>query len=451
MAKPLATLLALTLLGNLHAEDPAPARSVITWEGSAFKDGDAFNVTATINEKEVQLVWDGFAAPEFDFMDDKENPRIRKEFLFKDEATVRAFRIIADQAEQCDIGFPMVIGQGVSTEVKVESPAGRPRQHLRYFGTTAEKLKAGIFEGLPWHLKEMLVDSKTETEIPQDSKFSQGLRAFAYQLDEYRRAFDALSEACENGSDLPLAELEKALAPTSLESFLRMRGNSGGVSGAIRNSLPALESILTASLHPSNRALLFGDDAGAGVILNIGVCRGEEWVGFALLEMKVRLPDYKVRMLSYEGKAFLLHFILGRRSWEGMDVCHAFDLVLSPEGKLQIQGNETSGEGDPASPDASEISRRLKYLDEENICGSLLGLHAHPPKDIAMVQVLAIRVNRENPDRAKIDFRLNGEDRVMEMNRTDGAWKPGKLWKKQDYYLIDGAFHNDADFRPEGR
>jgi len=453
MAKPLATIFALTLIGNLRAEDPAPATSIITWRGSAFKDGDAFNVTATIREKEVQLIWDGFASPEFDFMDDRENPKVRRGYIFKDEPTVKAFRIIADQAEQCDAGYPMVIGQGVSTEVEVESPPGRTRRHLRYFGTTVEKLKVGKLEEIPWDLKKALVDSKVEEEVHPDSKFSQGLRIFADQLDAYRIAFGALSKACENGAELPMTELEKVLSPLSLENCQRIYGSSVREPEAIRKSLPLFQSILAACFTPSNRALLCGEGKGsAGSLLNIGVCRSEQGVSFPILKMDVEVPDYRVRMFSYEEEAFLLHFILGRRSWEFWDACNAFHLVPSHEGKLQIQKSERYSESEDSTPDSPEINRRLEYLNERNICGVLLGLpDTQPGKDIAMVQIFAIGINGKNPDQAKVDFLLDGKEKVLEVSRAHGEWKPGKLWNKQDYYLIDGVFHNDAGFRPEGR
>jgi hypothetical protein len=445
MAKPLATIFALTLIGNLRAEDPVPATSVISWKGSAFKDGDAFNVTATIGGKEVRLVWDGFAAPEFDFMDDRENPKVLREYIVRDGPTVKAFGIISSSAEQCDAGLFGPIGQGVMIDSTVQSPPGKVRLNLSYFGTPLHKTKAQRFGQIPWDLKKFLVDPQAAKEVASASKFSGTLRSLAVELEAYGLAFKALSEASKTNQDLPVAALGSVFEPTSLNRYLEVNQDTPQASEAIRESLPIFESVLAACLAPEHRSSLCGEDAGeGGVILFIDTCHGLESQSFPLLKMAVRVPDCPVSLLSYEGRAFLLHFAVGWRSREGLDITDPCQLVLSDEGKLGIrQGEEDFG----ASPQALD---RMEYLDRKNLRGVLLGLKAPPENRVAMVTISSISLNPDNREHAKIDFFLDGIERVLEVKKAGEKWKPGKLWNKGDYYLIDNVYHNDTDFRPEG-
>lgn len=446
MGKWLGSIFRFMLLGCGCVMAEAPAISIISWQGSAYADGDAFNVTATIGEKEADLVWEGFAGQEFDFMDDKEKPRVRKEFVIKDEPTLKALRIIADQVGQCDAGFSGVIGQGVSVEATVESPRGKIRESLHYFATPSYKTKAGYFERIPWAAKELLVKPEVGKEIPRENKLSQGLRIFAGHLEAYEIAFESLSKASKAGGDLPLAELGKVWAPLSLEDYLKMEGKIAGDPKVIKESLPVFKAILEACLAPPYRALLCGEGAGGGgVILSIDKFHGAEWVSFPLLEMKVEMSDCPVRLLPHEAKAFLLHFLAGFRSFKGQELGDICQLVFSDERKLSISQIGGSFPRDPG------FLSRLEYLNGKDLCSALLGPDAPPEKRVAIVTIPTISLHPQKPDRAKIDFWLGAEERVMEVNLTDGKWTPGKVWSKQAYYLIDGVFHNDADFRPEGR
>lgn len=446
MPRTLATFLALAFASNLTAQDAATTGSIISWEGSAFKDGDAFNVVATIGEKEVKLVWDGFAEPEFDFMDDKKKPHIQRDFLFKDKATVNAFRTISRRAEQCDAGEFGPIGQGVSIDVGVQSPPGKSRWDLHYFATPLHKMKARRLAGLPWELKELLIDQEVKTEVPPSSKFSERLRIFAGELEIYGVAFEALTEAAKEGRDLPVAELGKVFAPIPVDRYLAANPDNPENSEAIRGSLSIFEGVLAACLAPEHRSSLSGEDAGeGGVILFIDTCHGLEGLSFPLLRMAVQVPDCPVSLLSYESRAFLLHSLVGRRSLKGLDITDPCQLALSPEGELEIRQGEDDFAGSP------ETAARLEYLDRKNLSGVLLGLKAPPEKRIAMVTISSISLNRENRDHVKIDFFLDGKERVLEVNRIEGKWKPGKLWNKRDYYLIDNVYHNDTDFRSEDR
>ena len=131
------------------------------------------------------------------------------------------------------------------------------------------------------------------------------------------------------------------------------------------------------------------------------------------------------------------------------DVCR---LDFSADGKLRIlsEGRRSYGGFDYGFLTEDETKTRLDYLNDRGIGSLLLGKQAsdHTP---VMVRIESIRIHPENEDRAKISFSQAGDDHVVEMTKREGHWNPGKTWDARDYYTIDGVYHNDTDFRPDGK
>lgn len=437
IGKPLAAFLCLGLLGPLRSAEDLPVITTITWQGTAHSEGDAYNLIAVIGEKEARFVWNGLMEPGFPAMDEKLNPMIRREYFFRDQETVEALRIIADQAEQCEVCSLELVCGGIGTKAMVQSPPGKIQRSFSCFSGPDYKIKSRRFQEIPWDLKDKLIYPNAGEEVPHDSEFSKGLRSLGDHLDVYGKALAALTEAYQAGRDLPRAELEKVLIPISLESYLEIDQSSANEAAAIRRCHPVFESILSASMEPTHRALLFGEGEGeGGLILDIAQCQSGDWVQHPLLKMKVTAPDRPVGILSDEGKAFLLHFIMGIRSDKVRDATEVCELIVSKEGKLEIRQENQAFPGFPGFPELPvlpDTPARLEYLNEKNLWGLLLGLNARPVKRVATVKIEAVTLNPANEDQARIDFWRAGEHHILEMNRTDKGWKPGKLWDWADY------------------
>ncbi len=161
--------------------------------------------------------------------------------------------------------------------------------------------------------------------------------------------------------------------------------------------------------------------------------------GLALPE---EVPARGVSLMSKRVEDLLLEFVAG--SW-GRDYpvhrSHRFE--TDEAGLLVISENERFFRGEIDWPG---WEARLEWLNGEGILPILGDTNAD---SLMMLGIRSVIFHPDDIHRVKVDYSIGTEDYVIEARRENGVWIPRERWSREDYYLIDGVFHNSSDFRPE--
>ena len=431
------------------AEPVAPEYSV-EWLGSAYKDGDAFRVTAVIGAKEVALTWDGFAEPQFDFMDEADKKRIQKDFQFHDPATVEAFQSIARYSNWADIGHPMALGQGVSIGVTVKNGQGRVLREMSYFGTQPQYLNARRLQRIPWELKKLVA---AQNAADAKSGFTTSIRNFGTDLAVCGSQLKAIRQAYHMKDRFPRAELSRAAQVLSYADFKKRHGTEWSPSVKdVEEVAGVVGAALKDCLDPSRRMALFGkDSAGGGCLVQIDLmASGDQFSGDSVTEAKLPVgsesPHYRV--ISGRVEELLLRFVAAGETMGWAPAPVSCQLIWR-DGKLEVVEGALWFNRHPFEL-GQEMKQRLDWLNKEDAMpGLAAGLKGGSESLLGLVRFSAIRLHPEDPGRIKFDYDYQGESFVVEARLIDGEWTPGKRWDKEDYYRVNNVFHNSSDFRPD--
>ena len=429
-----------------EAESLTPSY-VVEWKGSAFKDGDAFLVTAEIGEKAVEVKWDGFAGPRFDFMDEGKKERSRKTLRFNDPGTVGAFHAIARNSEWADVGGPSAMGQGVCVEAEVRGAGGKQLRSMYYFATRPEFVIANRFEQIPWDVKRMV---GAEDESVARTRFTTSLESFADDLRECGDSLRAIEEAYKMKEGFPHEVLSRVAVLPTYQEFRESYGSDHSPAvEKVDELLKIVSAALGDCLDPARRMALFGkDSAGGGCLVRVDVVSmgyGDE-VAMARLPKDGGSPHYRV--ISGRVEELLLRFISGGRTLGRFPMPMSCKLRMK-NGVIVVEEGALWFRDDGALLD-QEMKLRLEWLNEQKVFqGMASELKGGAEGMLGLIPFAAIRVHPEDPERIKFDYTFRGEDYVVEARNEDGEWTPGKRWAKREYYLHDGVFHNGTHFRAD--
>lgn len=439
------------------AKDKETATQVIRWTGSAYKDGDAFILTAEIFPSRVELHWDGFRGTVFAFLDDKQQetpPRVKREYIFKDEATVKAFGTLAAEAEQCNPGPLMVMGQGVSTEVVVESPPGKAVQSMIFFATPSHLLKANRFEEIPFQVRE--AKEGAALELPAEDPFARSIRNLAAELSRSRDCLAKLEAAYQGHGELPLAEMEALRAPVPMAQALAFRGRSTKGAESSGKLVATAEALLADCFGPVHRArfLAAGEGQGEGGVLVTleGPIESGGAIPHECLPVKLGKAERPPTILQADLEEVLLRFIVGS-VWSKdtnalkleMTPASTYALRFSDQGGLALglseyvelfrSLNPKFGSIDATLEDPG-LRARLEYLNSKGIVRFLLAGEVEQGKPPAWVKIEELKFHPgAQRTWARFQFRRDGIRQVAEVDQVDGRWVPMKVQGWKEYQI----------------
>lgn len=444
-----------TLCTNACATpDEKESDYTIRWIGSAYDKGDAFKVEAQIRENSVDLTWDGFSGDTFDFMSDKEKPRTNKTFSFDKPNTVAAFRVIAEQSGQGDIGGPSAIGQGVSVEMIVTDGSNKLVTETSYFATPANEFIANKFAYIPWSIKGMMTGNDKDAE---EEMFCQSIESFALDLSTYGSVLTSIENAYVNGAKLPNEMLKEFACPQTYEQYQQ---TYGPIHGLEKKSAHKMLKIIGSSMRdcfkaPNRVSLLGAANPTAYTIVVVdkfGMGWGAEMPSVKLADEYLS-ADFNI--ISTRSERLLLDFISGSEgiSKNAVPLQIAGRLDINDTGELAISasyyGSLISNGKIELRP---EMSKRLGWLNDNNI-SRLFSIKrgAEEQKNLEWLRFNSIQLHPHDDNRVKFDYAMGGKAFVIEAHLVNGNWSLGKRWNRENYYSIEGVYHNDSDFRPDNK
>lgn len=428
----------------------------ITWVGSAFKQGDAFTVTANIFKDKADIHWKGYKDNRFDFMSEKKKEMFEKSFTLDDEKSVTAFSNIARYGELCDDGENGYIGQGVSTDVTIRTKGSDQVKSMSYFVIDANEPLAKMMRGIPQRVKAAVGDGKARLDT---RPLKASVKRLSKSILQIQKVADLLQKAYLEDKPLPAKELGEILRYPSREDITKQTGDAKEALLFATEAELLLSALLTKG---SWKAIIGTKPSPQALLLELkDIEYGSEWRMGGMLPFHMDLSEKNLpaTLISKRGKELLLSFIIGsryKRTYSKYAISErvgdAYSLGFNKNGLLTvIAASRRSEIKDPpllTFLEEPEVMARLRYLNRNGIIDFLFlkidRTSQAPPMTLALE---TITISSPGKDLAKISYFLGNDWKIIGLQKIDGKWQAGRVWDWHDYHKTEDAFSHGEVFR----
>lgn len=421
----------------------------ITWVGSAFKQGDAFTVTANIFKDKADIHWKGYKDNRFNFMSEKKKEMFSKSLTLTDNKSVGALRLIARRAELCDDGPPHALGQGVCTDVSVYEK-GMGKNSMDYFATLESEHRAKLMEDIPRKVKAAVGDGKAR---PNLSPLRTAITRLSQSISSYENVLGKLKDGYAANTPLPKSALSGVISPPPLGTSSTDYPSPKHRAVISAETQKILNTILS---DGSWKALTGFKENPQGLIFKVTRIEysnhNSMTLPFAINLEKNHMPG---ALLSEEGERILLEFIMGGYYTPTHDrVIDACKLGFDSAGRLVVNKNENGMNFHPKTDYSflknERVIKHLEYLNQNGIVDILLPTrdktNTHPPR---ILEMRCITVSMDKQPLAKVEFYRGNDLLILAMHKVKDKWVCGGVWESDDYYEKSSPFGNEFFRRPD--